>query len=68
MFRSDIGRNMYLVVLEFLGQIRVLLRVFEEEDGNLFPTKKGLALDLEKWEKITCEADEIDKRHRQVQC
>ena len=60
MFRRDIGRNMYLVVSEFLGQIKVHLRVYEEEDGNLFPTKKGIALDLEKWKKITCEADEID--------
>ena len=29
-------------------------------DGTLFPTKKGIALDLEKWKKLCCKVDFID--------
>lgn len=59
--KEDIGRNMFLVVSKFHSDTKVHLRVYEEkEDGSNYPTRKGIALDLEKWKKITYYKDDVD--------
>lgn len=59
--KESIGRNMFLMVSKFYGDTKVHLRVYEEkEDGSDYPTRKGIALDLEKWKKITYYKDEED--------
>uniref|UniRef100_A0A8W8P6D9 Transcriptional coactivator p15 (PC4) C-terminal domain-containing protein n=2 Tax=Magallana gigas TaxID=29159 RepID=A0A8W8P6D9_MAGGI len=59
--KESIGRNMFLVVSKFYGDTKVHLRVYEEkEDGSDYPTRKGVALNLEKWKKITYYKDDVD--------
>ncbi|MEW8546776.1 MAG: transcriptional coactivator p15/PC4 family protein [Candidatus Thiodiazotropha sp.] len=46
----DIGNNCYVVGKTFKGQMLIHIRKYDRrDDGTLFPTKKGTALNLEKW-------------------
>jgi hypothetical protein len=55
LLREHLGRKWYLVITVFQGETKVHLRVYEQrqEDGTLYPTRKGIALDLEKWKKLS---------------
>lgn len=63
LFKEHLGRNWYLVISEVQGVTKVHIRVYKQrhEDGKLYPTRKGIALDLEKWRKLSelC-SEEID--------
>lgn len=63
LLKEHLGRNWYLVISEVQGETKVHIRVYEQrhEDGKLYPTRKGIALDLEKWRKLSelC-SEEID--------
>lgn len=63
LLKEHLDRNWYLVISEFQGETKVHIRVYEQrhEDGKLHPTRKGIALDLEKWKKLSelC-SEEID--------
>ena len=49
----DIGNDCYVVAKPFKGEILVHVRKYgKQNDGGLFPTKKGIALSLEKWKKL----------------
>ena len=49
----DIGNDCYVVGNTFKGQMLIHIRKYERrDDGKLFPTKKGIALNLEKWKKL----------------
>ncbi|XP_033758273.1 uncharacterized protein LOC117340619 [Pecten maximus] len=58
----DIGNSHYVVANHFQGRHWVHIRVYEKGQNNsTYPTKKGIALDLEKWMKlITWYADAVD--------
>ena len=55
LLREHLGRKWYLVITVFQGETKVHLRVYEQrqEDDTLYPTRKGIALDLEKWKKLS---------------
>jgi hypothetical protein len=67
LLHENIEREMYLSVLEDHDETKVHLRVYGKyNDGSQYPTRKGIALDLEKWKKITELTEEIDheiKKH-----
>ena len=49
----DIGNDCYVVGNTFKGQMLIHVRKYEKtDDGKCFPTKKGIALNLEKWKKL----------------
>lgn len=49
----DIGNDCYVVGNTFKGQVLTHVRKYERRsDGTLFPTKKGIALNIEKWKKL----------------
>ena len=49
----DIGNGCYVVGNTFKGQMLIHVRKYEKrDDGKLFPTKRGIALNLEKWKKL----------------
>lgn len=51
--KIDIGRDCYMVAKEFDVQIKVHLRAYDKKaDGSIYPTKSGIALDLEKLSKL----------------
>ena len=58
----DIGNNCYVVCNTFKGQMLIHIRHYDRrDDGTLFPTKKGIALNLEKWKKLQyCYLENID--------
>lgn len=49
----DIGKNCYVVTKRFKDNMLVHIRTYEHrQDGSTFPTKRGIALDLQKWKKL----------------
>lgn len=60
--RLDIGNDCYVVAKPFKGEMLVHVRKYDKrDDGLLFPTKKGIALNLEKWAKLECwKSQDID--------
>ena len=49
----DIGNDFYVTGNTFKGQILIHVRKYDKRDnGTIFPTKKGIALNLEKWKKL----------------
>ena len=49
----DLGNQCYVVGKLFKGQMFIHVRRYDRrDDGTLFPTKKGIALNLEKWKKL----------------
>ena len=58
----DIGNDCYVVGNTFKGQMLIHVRKYDRRnDGTLFPTKKGIALNLEKWKKLQyCYLENID--------
>lgn len=58
----DIGNDCYVVGNTFKGQMLIHVRKYErKDDGTLFPTKKGIALNLGKWKKLQyCYLENID--------
>ena len=58
----DIGNACYVVGNMFKGQMLIHVRKYDRRnDGMLFPTKKGIALNLEKWKKLQyCYLENID--------
>ena len=57
----DIGNDCYVVGKVFGGNMLIHIRQYaRRSDGTLFPTKKGIALDLEKWKKLCCKQNFID--------
>ena len=57
----DIGNDCYVVGKVFKGQMLIHIRQYGRRgDGTLLSTKKGIALDLEKWKKACCKQDAID--------
>ena len=63
LFQLDIGSGCYFVAKPYNGQLLVHIRKYEKNDeGRLYPTKKGIALNLEKWKKFSeCVSEEIDR-------
>jgi hypothetical protein len=51
--KIHLGKSVYLAAQEFNGIMLIHLRVYEtSQSGAIFPTKLGIALDLEKWQKL----------------
>lgn len=50
--RFDLGSDRYVVAKKFNGKIQVHIREYAKGANGLYPTKKGIALDLEKWKQI----------------
>ena len=60
--RIHIGNNLYLVVTLFNGERKIHVRVFETPSGlPMYPTKKGVTLDLTKWKRLTQSFSVIDE-------
>ena len=58
----DLGNQCYVVGKLFKGQMFIHVRRYDRrDDGTLFPTKKGIALNLEKWKKLQyCFLENVD--------
>ncbi|KAJ8303809.1 hypothetical protein KUTeg_018732 [Tegillarca granosa] len=50
--RVHLGDERYLVVKPFAGKIQVHLRLYQVGFRGSYPTKKGVALNLEMWKKL----------------
>lgn len=49
----DIGNGCYVVAKSYNDEMLIHIRKYEKRfDGSLYPTKKGIALNLEKWKKL----------------
>lgn len=52
--KLHLGNELYVVAKDFRGKILVHIREYQKNSaGKTYPTKRGLAIDLEKWKKIT---------------
>lgn len=49
--KFGLGENRYVVAKQFMGKLQVLIREYANGHNGLYPTKKGIALDLEKFKK-----------------
>ena len=65
----DLGNQCYVVGKLFKGQMFIHVRRYDRrDDGTLFPTKKGIALNLEKWKKLQyCFLENVDSAVGQYQ-
>ena len=65
----DIGNSCYVVGNTFKGRMLIHVRIYDRrDDGTLFPTKKEIALNLEKWKKLQyCYLENIDSAVDQYQ-
>ena len=53
--KLHLGNETYVVAKDFRGEILVHIREYHQSSGGRsYPTKRGIALDLEKWKKL-CE-------------
>lgn len=60
--RWHVGDERYVVVKPFKGELKVHIRQYEKGDNGLFPTNRGIALNLEKWKKLEeLYSEEIDQ-------
>ncbi|KAJ8922985.1 hypothetical protein NQ315_001533 [Exocentrus adspersus] len=58
----DLGKNRFVKLSEFKGKWYVNIREFYNDDGGaLKPTKKGIMLTMEQWQKFKGTIDEIDE-------
>ncbi len=66
---AQIGKTIYVTLSEFQGKKYVDVRKYYTADGELLPTKKGIAFDPESWkefvEKINAIDEEVNKRLKQ---
>lgn len=63
-FAFDIGPKKRVQVKNFKGQVIIDIREFFEREqggGGLLPTKKGVTLNIEMWNKLNEVRPEIDK-------
>ncbi len=66
---AQIGKWIYVTVSEFQGKQFIDVRKYYDSDGEMKPTKKGIAFDPKIWqefvEKITQIDEEVKKRIKQ---
>jgi hypothetical protein len=68
LIKSELGDSYYLIAQDFNGSMLIHLRYYKRRDDKEFPTKLGIALDLEKWKKIVdCNIEEIDENVEKMQ-
>lgn len=60
--KFEIGKMRYATVCEFRGKKMVNIREFyQNDDGDLKPGKKGIALSVDQWNKLKENMDAIDE-------
>jgi hypothetical protein len=57
----DLGRNKRLSITSFKGVRYVNIREFYNKDGEMLPTKKGIALESKTWDLLKENLDKIDE-------
>lgn len=57
----DLGSRRFIKLSEFKGKWYVNIREFYDAGGELKPTKKGVMLTMEQWQKFKGFVDEIDE-------
>lgn len=50
--RIPLGKSIYVTANEFRGELYVHIRHYDEIDTKLVPTKKGIALTLQRWNNL----------------
>jgi len=59
--KFEIGKNRFVTVCDFRGKKMVNIREFyQNDDGDMKPGKKGIALTIEQWNKLKDQMEEID--------
>lgn len=61
----DIGRNKFVKLTEFKGKWYVNIREFYDSGGELKPTKKGVMLTMEQWQKFKGLVNDVDEAIKQ---
>ncbi|KAK3098143.1 hypothetical protein FSP39_016570 [Pinctada imbricata] len=56
----QLSKMRFVTVSEFRGKVMVSIREHYEADGELRPGKKGISLNLEQWNQLKDQMDEID--------
>jgi len=57
----DLSAKKRLSITSFKGRAYVNMREFYEKDGQMLPTKKGVALDINAWQVLKDNMQLIDK-------
>lgn len=59
----DLGKGCFVVAKRFRGELLIHVRVYERRlDGSIFPTKRGIALGLQRWKKLEqCSVSDVDR-------
>ncbi|XP_077516399.1 single stranded-binding protein c31A isoform X2 [Amblyomma americanum] len=58
---EDIGKKRYVSVREFKGRVMVDIReYYEDSNCDLKPGKKGICLQLDQWNALKNQIDDID--------
>ncbi|KAL1497712.1 hypothetical protein ABEB36_008624 [Hypothenemus hampei] len=57
----DLGKNRFVKVSEFKGKVYINIREFYNAEGELRPTKKGVMLTPEQFQRFKASIDEIDE-------
>lgn len=58
----QLSKMRYVSVSEFRGKKYVNIREYYEQDGDLKPGRKGIALNEEQWKKLKDHITEIDEQ------
>ncbi|XP_069137186.1 activated RNA polymerase II transcriptional coactivator p15-like isoform X1 [Argopecten irradians] len=62
----QLSKMRFVSVSEFRGKVLVGIREYYEADGDLRPGKKGISLNMEQWNNLKEQIDEIDKAVKSV--
>ncbi|CAM9842244.1 unnamed protein product [Pylaiella littoralis] len=60
--KIELGNKKFVDVREFKGMILIDIREYYEKDGEMKPTKKGIALSVDQWEAMKDNMDDITER------
>ncbi|CAH1997399.1 unnamed protein product [Acanthoscelides obtectus] len=61
----SLGKNRFVKLTEFKNNWYLDVREFYNADGDLKPSKKGIMLTMEQWQKLKNHMEDIDKAIRQ---
>lgn len=61
LFKHDIGDNRYLTACVYDGNLMVHIRQYAEENGKMYPTKKGASFTERRWASLLRRLDDADR-------
>eukprot|EP00903_Cladosiphon_okamuranus_P013943 g12969.t1 len=64
--KIELGKNKFVDVREFKGQVLVDIREYYEKDGEMRPGKKGISLTAGQWKALKDNMDGIEAKIEEI--